>query len=954
MRVYLATLLLLLSACSSLTGRDELEIACEKHVLDNGLEVILHEDRSDPVVAVYVQYHVGSAREEAGRSGFAHLFEHMLFQGSQHVGDDMHFKLVQEAGGTLNGSTTRDRTNYFEVLPSNQLELALWLEADRMGWFTPSVTQAKLDNQREVVKNERRQNYENRPYGMARAYIAAALYPPEHPYHWLTIGSQEDLNAASLADVLAFFGRWYGPNNATLAIGGDIDKTATLELVRRYFGSIPRGPEVSKPEPAPIRLASPLRIAAEDSVKLPQLSLTWPSVPMGHADEAALDMLGRILAMNDTSVLDRALRIDAPLCADVQASNNSDELAGEFLISVRANPGVALDELHLRVLALLARLAEEGIDADALEGVKGRYEAEFLRRQESVGMRTGMLANLNCFTRDPNSWKQDLDAHLSVTPEQIRAALKRWIVGQPELALSIVPKKQMALALKNSVLAPQIGSTARPGAKLAAAQVQLRTPAPDGFDRSIKPAAAAAKPFRSPVVWHDTWPNGICVTAVPYKELPLAVVTVSFAAGQIAEPDAQRGISMLTAGLLTQGTQTRTAQQVQCELDRLGATLTAAASDEELTLSLNVPERNLEEAAVLLAELVRRPRLGTEDFERLRSEQLVALGARSDQIRLIADDVFRRLLHGDGPLASPAIGTQEALQAMRVGDVAAFWAAHANSSTTRVTYVGSRDASGLRKCFAELLQPFGSQTALREGGQARETAALQPTRVYLVDKPGAAQSELRLGHVADTALSPRSYALQVLNQPLGGQFSSRVNLNLREEKGYTYGARTSFESGRTYGWFLASAAVQTEKLEIGEDQKTRVIPSTYESVDEFLKEIRRYREGPSDAELAFTKDALIQGALRQYESIVALSRYAAGISSFGYPDDFAARRLAELQALRREDLARLAQATLHPERMIVLVVGDKAKVRDSLRQLGLGEPIELDTLGRPLPTTGAH
>jgi zinc protease len=952
MRLCLVLLLAVLASCSALSSGSALEIPYQKHVLDNGLEVVLHEDRSDPVVAVYVQYHVGSAREEAGRSGFAHLFEHMLFQGSQHVGDDMHFKLVQEAGGTLNGSTTRDRTNYFEVLPSNQLELALWLEADRMGWFTPSVTQAKLDNQREVVKNERRQNYENRPYGMARAYTAARLYPPEHPYHWLTIGSQEDLNAASIEDVLGFFGRWYGPNNATLAIGGDIDPQATLELVRKYFGNIPRGPLVEKPAPRPVMLAQPLRIAAEDSVKLPQLSLTWPSVPMGHADEAALDMLGRILAMNDTSVLDRALRIEAPLCADVSAAHNSDELAGEFLITLRANPGVKLDELHQRVLALLAQLAEQGIDADALERVKGRYEAEFLRRAESVGMRTGMLANLNCFTREPGSWRTDLDAHLAVTPKDLQAALRRWIAGRPELALSIVPRDQMTLALKNSAPAPLIGSTARPGAKLAAADVQLRTPPADTFDRSLKPSPAASRPFRSPPVWHDTWPNGIPVTALPYRELPLAVVTLSFGAGQLAEADSQRGISTLTAGLITQGTQARTALELQGELDRLGATLSAASSEEELILSLNVPERNLEEAALLLSELVRSPRFAAEDFERLCREQLVALGSRSDQIRLIADDVFRRLLHGEGPLASPGIGTQESLQAMRVEDVAAFWQAHANASTTRVTYVGARDASGLRKCFAPLLQPFGSQTALREVGTSREMADMQPTRIYLVDKPGAAQSELRIGHMADTALSPRSYALSVLNQPLGGQFSSRINLNLREDKGYTYGARTAFESGRTYGRFLASAAVQTEKIVESEGQPRRVIPSTSESVAEFLKEIRNFRAGPTDAELAFTKDALLQGALRQYESIVALSRYASAISTFGYPDDFAERRLAELQALRREDLVRLAQAVLHPDRMIVLVVGDKAKVRDSLRQLGLGEPIELDSLGRPLPTTG--
>ena len=329
MKLSLLSLALLLS---SVTARaQEMAIPYQKFVLDNGLEVVVHEDHSDPVVAVYVYYHVGSGREVLGRSGFAHLFEHMLFQGSEHVGDDKHMEYVSEAGGTLNGSTNTDRTNYFETLPSNQLELALWLEADRMGFLLPAMTQKKLDNQRDVVKNERRQNYENRPYGMSEVAIAAALYPSDHPYNWPTIGSMEDLSAASLDDVKGFFTRWYGPNNATLAIGGDVETQAVLALVKQYFGPIPRGPEVERPAPRPTSLAETKRFVMEDKVKLPELNVD-DLADRRHADDtAALDMLASILSSNKASVLDKALTIDEQLASQVSARHSAAQARGRVL-----------------------------------------------------------------------------------------------------------------------------------------------------------------------------------------------------------------------------------------------------------------------------------------------------------------------------------------------------------------------------------------------------------------------------------------------------------------------------------------------------------------------------------------------------------------------------------------------------------------------------------------------
>jgi zinc protease len=873
----------------------------------------------------------------------------MLFQGSAHVGDDQHFKLVQEAGGTLNGSTTRDRTNYFEVLPSNQLELALWLESDRMGWLLPGVTQEKLDNQRDVVKNERRQNYENRPYGMGGAWVSAALYPPEHPYHWLTIGSQEDLTAASLEDVKSFFSRWYGPNNATLAIGGDVDTKTVLALVEKYFGAIPRGPEVEKPKPQPVVLKADLRILGEDRVKNPELTLTWTAVPRNHEDDATLDILARVLAANDTSILTRAFTIDAPLCAAVSAQNDAGELAGEFSISLRANPGVSLDTLEAKLRGILDGLAKSGFEDSAVEQVQGRYESDLLRRQESVGPRTSMLANLNCFDKDPGSWKEDLERHQAVDAGDLEAALERYVVGKPSIALSIVPRGKTELAAKNSQPAPQIGSTAVAGRAPSSERVALREAAADKTDRSHKPAAGPAPAFRAPKVWRDVWPNGVNVTASPYDEVPLALLTLAVPAGQLYEKREQGGIASLTAELLTQGTAQLGAREFRAELERLGANLRASAGDEELELSLSVPERHLEEASALLADVVLHPRFAEEDFTRLQKERLVSIDSRGDQIRTIASNAWRKLLHGDTALSMPASGTRETVSVLRASAVRDFWSSHAVPTNARVTYVGSRDMNDLRAVLTHLVNGWAMPAHVTQAPVERRPS-IEKTRIYLIDKPGAAQSEIRIGQLCDSALSPRWYSLQVLNFPLGGNFSGRINLNLREDKGFTYGARSSFEGGRSYGQFVASAGVQTEMTRKDGSE----VAVTRESVHEFMKEIKGILEGPTEQELAFAKDALLQGALRQYESMSAIAGYLENISRFGYPEDYAQKRLAELEGLTCAGLKDLAQRVLHPDQMLILIVGDKAKVKSTLGDLGYGDVIELDIDGHPLPTTGVQ
>jgi zinc protease len=802
------------------------------------------------------------------------------------------------------------------------------------------MTQAKLDNQRDVVKNERRQNYENRPYAQSEGVIAAAMYPPEHPYSWVTIGSQEDLTAASLDDVKGFFKRWYGPNNATLAVGGDVKPEEVVALAKKYFGSLPRCPDVPKSDPRPVKLAESKRLIMEDRVKLPQLHITWPSVPAYAADEPALDALASILAANKSAVLDKALTIDEQLASQVNANNQSHELAGAFTITLRPHKGVNLDTLETKLNALLEKLAKDGVDAAQLERVKSRYEASTVRRQETVGQRMSTLANYNTFTKNPGYFDEDMRRHMAVTTADVNRVLKQYVLNKPAVVLSIVPegKKKLAAAHSASETTGMKASTeiawneSRPKAEAGASSKS--TAADSGsFDRTKKPGPGAAIAFRQPPVWHTKLDGGITVVGTPYSVLPITTLQLSVPAGSLHEDMHSLGLASMTAELLQQGTRSLSATEFTEALDALGATLNASAGDEEITFTLTCLDKHLDKAVELLGPVLLEPRFSADDFKRIQKDRLVALETRSDQIRIIAADVYRRLLWGDTVAGMPTSGTRETVQKMKLDDVQAYWREHGSPSGARLTFVGQRDASQVKKLFAPIAGPWKSSTVAKKL-EAPAAKPLSGVKLYLVDKPGAPQSELRIGHVSLASTDPDFYPLTVLNYPLGGLFSSRVNLNLREDKGYTYGARTALDGGYFPGTFTASAGVKTDV--------------TKESVSEFLKELNKIKDGITDKELAFTKDSIAESTKRQYESVMALSGMLESISKYNWPDDYAAQRLKELDRLSLDDMKRMASKHLHPDAMVVLVVGDKKRIAKGLAELGLGEPIELDIEGNPI------
>ncbi len=898
---------------SGVTMAQEFQVPFEKHVLDNGLEVVIHEDHSDPVVAVYVVYHVGSGREERGRSGFAHLFEHLMFQGSENVGDDQHFKLVSEGGGTLNGTTNRERTNYFETMPANQLELALWLEADRMGFLLPAITQEKLDNQREVVKNERRQNYENRPYAQAGGAIMAGLYPSDHPYNWTTIGSHEDLSAASLEDVVNFFQRWYGPNNATLAIGGDVDPGRALQLVEKYFGSIPRGPTVEDPAVRRVSLDQDVRLSMVDKVQLPQITMTWPGVEKSHKDAAAMMMLAQVLSANKAALLDKALTIDETVVDYVTAYHRGDEQAGEFHVSLRPVSGVSLDEVESRVRDLLAQLGRDGVEQEHLDRLKARYESRTVNRFETVSSRTSALCEANTFFKDPGEATRNLREVMALSTADLDAALKRYVLNKPAILMSVVPEGRMDMV-----------ASGRSSTQIAAEQ---------NFDRSKKPGPGAAVTFRAPSVWHDTLPNGIPVTGTKYNEIPVVQIELSVPGGHLREEMETLGISRLTASLMGEGTEDLDAVGLTNALDGMGASLGVNSTDDEITISLRTLSKHLDAAVSLLGDVLLRPRFAVEDFERLKTQATTTLETRGDSINGITGTVWRRLMYGEGTIAGmPSSGTLETVGRLTLDDVRTFYEGAVVPDQARLVVVGDVDQQRIRELFGPLVEAWSPRPAMALNVSPQPSSS-EP-RVFLVDKAGAPQSQIRIGHPGMSALDPDYYPFSIMNYALGGSFSSRINMNLREDKGYTYGARSSMSGGLHSGLFTASSGVRTDV--------------TKESLTEVINELTGIREGLTEEETSFAKDALQQAMNRQYESVRALRGVVNAVSKYGYADDYLDQRQALLKSIGKDELDALAQKHIRLDAMTLLIVGDKTSVRESLTELGYGEPVELDIDGNPV------
>ncbi len=911
---------------------DEVVIPFRRFVLDNGLTVVLHEDQSDPLVHLDVTYHVGSAREEVGKSGFAHFFEHMMFQGSENVGDEQHFKIISESGGTLNGTTNTDRTNYFQTAPSNQLEKLIWLEADRMGFLLDAVTQEKFEVQRDTVKNERGQNYDNRPYGLLYERVGEAMFPEGHPYSWSTIGYVEDLDRVDVNDLKKFFLRWYGPNNAAVTIGGRFDEAQTLAWIAKYFGPIPRGPEVAAPDKPPAPLDADRYISMEDRVALPLLFMGFPTVHIYHEDEAPLDVLMSILGEGQTSLLYKNM-VKNRLAVQASASHFCREISCTFGVIALPNPasGKDLADLEKIVRDSLVEFEGRGVLDDDLVRVKMGIVAGMTYGLESVSGKVSRLALYQYVTGSPDYAEADIARYENVTKEDVMRVYERYIKAKPAVIMSIVPHGQTAQRAAEDTW--QRYERALPDyAKVASEDLEYRR-ATDTFDRSVVPPAGANPTITLPAIWRAELDNGVRVLGAMNAETPTTAISLRIEAGQREEPLDKLGLAAFTARMMNEATERSTNEELSNALQKLGSSIGFGASDSAVTATVRSLTRNLDETLAILAEKLLEPKFDPADFARVQAQTLQAIETSKKEAAPTASLVYRLLLFGqDNPIAYRSSGTTASVQQLTVDDVRAFYEARYTPAVASIVAVSDLSE-------AELLPKL----AVLKGwqGPAASRAALKPfpetgkTKLYLVDKPGAAQSEIRIGKrsLAYDATG-EYYRAGLANFVLGGAFNSRVNLNLREDKGYTYGAFTGFSGDHDYGTFTAQAGVRTN--------------ATAASIIEFEKEIRQYAEaGITPDELAFTRSAIGQRDARAYETPFQKLNFLGRILIYDLPDDFVDQQNRILETIPGEDLSALAAKHLAMDDMVIVVVGDRATIEGELAELGY-DIVHLDSDGKPL------
>lgn len=917
---------------------EKFKLDYEKYKLQNGLEVILHEDKSDPIVSVTILYHVGSNREKPGKTGFAHLFEHMMFQESQHVGQDKFFKYIQENGGTLNGGTWQDGTIYYQIVPKNALELVLWLESDRMGYLLPTVTQEAFLNQQEVVQNEKRQRVDNQPYGHTSYVINKLLYPQGHPYSWEVIGELVDLQNATLKDVHEFYKTWYGPNNATLVIAGDFDKSETKKLIDKYFGELKPSAPVSDLKPMPVELNAIKRAYYEDKfAQSPELNMVFPTVEQFNKDSYALDVLADLLAKGKRSPFYKVIVEEKKLAPSVSVFQNSSELAGDFRIRVRTFPNKNLSEVEQAIFEAFQKFEKDGFTDADLERIKAGIETNFYNRIASVLGKSFTLAQMNEYAGSPDYLSEELKNSLAVTNEDVWRVYNKYIKNKNYVLTSFVPAGKVELAASSSENFEVPEEQIKPlneeeiKARNSNPDNQIKAePIPSAFDRNIVPALGADPLINVPEVWEEKLKNGLRLLGIEYKELPLFDFQLEIKGGFLQDDLSKPGVANLTARMLNQGTKFKTPVELEDAIDNLGARITVYATNESIVLQANCLSSKFNEVYKLAEEILLEPRWDEKEFARLKQETIENIRRNKSNPSVIASSVFQKLIYGDEHIYSHSIlGTEESVNSITLDDLKNYYEKNISPQIASVSFAGNVKKDDVVKTFKSLESKWKEKpVAIKSYPDPKMN---DKPLVYFIDFPNAKQSEIRIGHSGPAYTHPEFYKAYVMNYKLGGSFNGIVNLILREEKGFTYGARTDFRGTELPGYFIASAAVQTN--------------ATLESAQIFRDEITKYRNGISAEDLNFTKNSLLKSNALRFETLAALRGMLSFIAKYNLPFDYIRNQEKQIQQMTAEEHKMLAQKYLQPDKMIYLIVGDKATQYESLKQLGFGDPILLDKDG---------
>jgi zinc protease len=907
------------------------EVAFEKYRLQNGLDVILHVDHAVPIVHIEIWYKVGSKDEAPGKTGFAHLFEHMMFQGTKHIPEDAYFKYLGQAGASArNGSTSTDRTNYFETLPASELELGLWLESSRMGFLLdrPSF-RAAFENQRDVVKNERRQRIENAPLGAVARVELEALFPPGHPYHHEVMGSMKDLDAASEADIRAFFNRYYAPNNAVLLIAGDLDVAQVKGMVEKYFGPIPAGSAVQRQAvplvPAP---AGERRIAMEAKVNLARGLQAWNTVPCFAPGDAELDLLANVLGGGKSSRLHRRLVLELKIAQSVSAVHISRLLGGTFEITYVPLQGHALAELETVINQELEDLRNKPVEAAELERARNEIKTDLVRSLDTLQGLAGHLLTYDVFAGDPAYLDRDLGRYQAATPEVLQKWAGQILRNQARVTIDVEPNGS----------APIMGRLVKPAngndQPVTAAPVVERPTArqtPDAEFRQKPPAAGEKHPFKVPEVKRFRLKNGLRVILAESHKLPLVGVEMVVRTGNGANPPDRAGLADLVADMLDEGTATRSATAIAEEIAQLGATLLTNATWDASSLSVSALTENIDRALDVWADVLLQPAFSEDDLARVRENLLSTLARRKDSPPLVAGLTFARVLYGTGhPYGWPAGGTEESARRITRGEIQAFFQEYYRPNNAVLVVAGDIREAELRAKMEKRLAGWKPKPI--PAVKIPKAPSVEKTRIFLVDKAGAPQSSIRLGLVGIERKNPDYYRALVMNQILGGTFK-RLTLNLRETKGWTYGVASMFEARRAPGpWTTGGEFVANH---------------TADSVTEILKEILALRSDEvGDKELKETKDEIIRAFPARFATANQVAAQMATLAVYDLPDQDLQTFSARIAAVTAADVRKTAQKYLRPDNLVIVVVGDRTSIEPSLRRIGEVELRDLD--GAPI------
>ncbi len=909
MRIRMMVVLLLAAVFAVGTraqGKD-VDIPFQKFVLDNGLTVIVHEDHKAPIVAINTWYHVGSKNEKLGKTGFAHLFEHLMFGGSEHS-PGRYIDAMEKIGATdLNGTTNNDRTNYFENVPTSALDYTLWMESDRMGFLLGSLDQKTLDLQRGVVQNEKRQG-ENQPYAVAFQLITQNTYPVGHPYSWTVIGDMADLNAASMDDVKEWFRTYYGPSNVTIVLAGDIDLKTAKEKVEKYFGNIPPGPPVAHQEAWTAKMTGTHRQIVQDRVPQARVYKVWNVPQYGTADIDYLDLVSDVLSAGKSSRFYKRLVYDDQIATNANALVSANEIAGQFRVQASAKPGGNLAQVEKELDEELAKFLKDGPTAEELARAKAQHEANFVRGIERIGGfggKSDRLAQSQTYLGSPDGYKISQRRIQEATAEDVKAAAIRWL-SDGVYVLEVHPF---------------------PPFKAAAT----------GADRSKAPEIGITPELKLPKLQRATLSNGLKVILAERHEVPLVTFWLNLDAGYAADQSVAPGTSSMTMSLLNAGTKTRTALQISDEQALLGAQIGAGSDLDMSIVRLSALKSKLDSSLDLYADVILNPVFPEEDFKRQQNQQIAGIQREKTTPVQMGMRVFPALLYGEGhAYGNPmtGTGTTESVKKMTREDMVKFHDAWFKPNHATLVISGDTTLSEVTPKLEKLFASWKpGQTPQKKISNVQMPAK---STVYLIDKPGAQQSIIMVGNIAPPTANPNEFAIQAMNDGLGGLFMSRINGNLREDKHWSYGTSTILLDARGQRPWLTIAPVQTDK--------------TKESLAEVNKEFRAILgDRPlTQEELANVQNSETLSLPGSRETQEAVGGSINELVNYGLPDDYYETMAGKIRGLKPSDVAAAAKMVVHPDNLIWIVVGDRAKIEAGIKELGLGEIKMLDADGKPL------